>query len=410
MSSGDRQQTAERIRFARAYAAEHLPWFAPALFRCRIVLSEAVRVAAVDRHYNVYWNPDVVNKLYSDPDRSHALSELAFLWVHEISHRLRQHGERAEATGVRGQAASRRWNVACDLEINDSEWKGLRMPKAYPGHHARALGWPEGELAETYYRRLTEEAAPPPDIPDEGSGVHGQARPWEDGDHQRMTPLDEEILRREVARLTREAADQTVPVSWREWAADVLRSGVNWQQRLGHRLSIALQRGRGMRTDYAFGRPNRRQSVYHPVLPPSLSGARTASVAIVVDTSASMKGADLQRALAEVAAIIRQLEAPVTIIPCDLRAHEPVRIVSEREAFQVSHLPGGGGTDMRAGLSAALDLQPQPDSVLVITDGMTAYPEKPYRLPLIFAILGRSEDKRLPPQPPFRPDQVVEIR
>lgn len=409
MSSAERSRTVERIRFARAYAAEHLPWFAPALFRCRIILSTEVGIAAVDRHYNVYWNPAIVDAIYGQTDRERALGELAFLWVHEISHRLRQHGERATAAGVHSEASTRRWNVACDLEINDARWRGLHMPAAYPGQRAAAYGWADGELAETYHQRLTTDA-PTTFPPDEGSGVHGQPRPWETGEGQELTELDEAILWREVARLTREAADRDIPGSWREWAAEVLGSRINWRQRLGHRLSIALQRGRGMRTDYQFGRPSRRQSVFHPLLPPTLTGARTANVAIVVDTSASMQPVDLQHALAEVAAVVRQLDAPVTLIPCDMQAYEPVRIISEQEAFRLSHLPGGSGTDMRAGLRAALELQPRPDTVLVVTDGMTAYPDQPYPLPLLFAIVGRSEDTQRPPQPPFRPDQVVDIR
>ena len=404
MSSDKQLEAAERIRFGRAYAVERLPWFAPALFRCRIVITEEVRVAAIDPFFNVYWNPEAVNAIYEGRDRQRALSELAFLWVHEISHRLRQHGERAIEAGVNGEAAAKRWNVACDLEINDGQWGGLRMPAAYPGQRSAAYGLPEGELAEYYYSRL-DEAGP---VPDEGSGVHGQPRPWETGQPRKLTPLDEEILRREVARLTREAADDSIPDSWKAWAADVLGSRINWRQRLGHRLSIALQRGRGMRTDYQRGRPSRRQSVYDPLLPPSLTGAATTRLAIVVDTSASMTAPDLQRALTEVAAVVRQLEAPVTLIPCDLQAYEPVRAVGEREAFRIAHLPGGSGTDMRAGLTAALELRPVPDAVLVLTDGQTDYPERPYALPLLFGIIG-GEGTAGPPQPPFKTDQVIHI-
>lgn len=408
--SSDNQAIAEQLRFARAYAAEQLPWFAPALFRCRIILTAEVGVAAVDRHYNVYWNPGVVSAIYAQPSRAEALAELGFLWVHEISHRLRQHGERAADLGVSDGASSRWWNVACDLEINDAEWRGLRMPAAYPGQRAAAYGYAEGLLAERYYQLLRDAEAEGGNALDEGSGVHGRPRPWETGDRQQLTALDEEIIRREVARQTREADADAVPDAWKAWAADVLRSRVNWRQRLGHRLSIAVQRGRGMRTDYRYGRPNRRQAVYDPLLPPTLGGDRTARVAIVVDTSASMGTPELQRALAEVAAVVRQLDAPVTIIPCDVQAYAAVRVVSEREAFQIDYLPGGSGTDMRAGLEAASRLRPVPDTVLLLTDGITEYPDRPYPLPLLIGLLGDDADRRPPPQPPFRADQIIRIQ
>ena len=394
----------EHIRFARAYAAERLPWFAPALFRCRIVVTPQVDVAAIDLHYNVYWNPEVVATIWHGRDRLRALGELAFLWVHEISHRLRQHAERA------GGRDARRWNIACDFEINDSDWAGLHMPAAYPGMLPEPFGFARGLLAENYLAAMDAGNQGYKFHMDEGSGVHGQARPWEEGDRQKLSPLDEEILRREVARRTREAEAGSIPAGWREWAAEVLGSRVNWRQRLGHRMRVALQRGIGSRTDYSYVRPSRRQSVYHPILPPSLAGDRTARIAIVVDTSGSMQAAELQRSLSEVAAVMRQFEYPVTIIPCDLRAYEPVRLVAAAEAYRLTYLPGGSGTDMTAGIQAALHLRPRPDVVLVLTDGATEYPTTGYAIPVVFGIFRiPGEPLQVPPDPPFGKDRVVVI-
>ena len=393
----------ESVRFARAYAAEQLPWFAPALFRCNIVITPLVDVAAIDLHYNVYWNPNVVDHIYGNPNRRAALSELAFLWVHEISHRLRHHAERA-----RGD--SRRWNIACDFEINDSTWEGLRMPDAYPGMLPEDFGFDRGLLAEQYLSLMDASDHTYAFTIDEGSGVHGQPRPWETGERQRISPIDEEIIRREVARRTREADAAEVPDGWREWAAEVLGSRVNWRQRLGHRLSVSIQQGIGSRTDYSYARPNRRQSVYAPILPPSLGGTLTANIAIVVDTSASMAIVDLQRSLSEVAGVVRQFNAPVTIIPCDLQAYEPVRLVAAEEAYRLSALPGGSGTNMVAGIEAAVRLTPRPDTILVLTDGLTEYPTTDYPVTVIFGLLKQGEEVTpLPPDPPFGPDRVVLI-
>ncbi len=411
MSSPDFTEVTDRIRFARAYAADQLPWFAPALYRCRILVTPQVDVASIDLHYNVYWNPAVVSDIWAAHPRREALSELAFLWVHEISHRLRRHGERARELGIREAAAARRWNVACDFEINDSPWAGLRMPTAYPGMLPQDFGYPTGQLAESYLHRMDAGGQALTFPIDEGSGIHGQARPWETGDRQQLSTVDDEIIRREVARRTREAELGKVSEGWRQWAGEVLGSHVNWRQCLGHRMSVSIQRGIGSRTDYSFLRPSRRQSVYHPILPPSLSGDRTARIAIVVDTSGSMEAAELQRALTEVAAVVRQFDYPVTIIPCDQQAYDPVTVVSVQQAFTLDYLPGGGGTDMAAGIRAALHLRPRPDSVLVVTDGHTAYPAAHFAVPVIFGILQREgESSPLPPDPPYHRDQVVLIQ
>ncbi|CAH1000500.1 hypothetical protein LEM8419_01653 [Neolewinella maritima] len=403
-SVDDYAELVEHIRFARAYAAEVLPWFAPALFRSRIIVTPRVDVAAIDLHYNVYWNPEVVRNIWFNNDRRRALSELAFLWVHETSHRLRQHAERA------GGRDARRWNIACDFEINDSDWAGLHMPTAYPGMLPEQFGFGRGLLAETYLAAMDAGGQTYEFTIDEGSGVHGQARPWEAGDRQELSPLDEEILRREVARRTRDAEGSGIPGGWRDWAAEVLGSRTNWRQRLGHRMSVAIQRGVGSRTDYSYARPSRRQSVYFPILPPSLTGDRTARIAIVVDTSGSMQAAELQRALGEVAAVIRQFDYPVTIIPCDIQAYEPVRLLAAEHAYQLTHLPGGSGTDMSAGISAALHLRPRPDVVLVLTDGVMDYPTTGYAVPIVFGIFTvADETPQLPPDPPFGKDRVVLI-
>jgi predicted metal-dependent peptidase len=403
MSSPDLRAVAGHVRFARAYAADRLPWFAPALFRSRIVLTEAVGVAAIDCHYNVYWNPAIVTSIWGAGDHATALSELAFLWVHEISHRLRRHGERAGSD-------DRRWNLAADLEINDSRWPGLSMPAAYPGHLPADYQFEEGQLAEAYYRLLGEPGGIFNFTLDEGSGVHGRARPWEVGDRQRISEVDEALVEREVARRIQQASEAGMPGGWRGWSDEILRSRTNWRQLLGHRMSIALRRGIGVRTDYSFTRPSRRQSVYHPILPPRLSGDRTARIVIVVDTSGSMEAPRLQRALAEVAAVIRQFDYPVTIIPCDIQAYEPVRLVAAAEAYRLSELPGGSGTHMPAGIQSALHLRPRPDVILVLTDGFTPYPEQAYAVPVLFGILtAADEPPPLPPQPPFTPDQIVRI-
>ena len=396
----------DRLRFARAYAAQQLPWFAPALFRARMIISPAVAVAAVDRHYNIYWNPEVVDRIWEGQPRVGALSELAFLWVHEISHLLRDHAGRAVG-------GPHRWNVACDLEVNDSEWEGLRMPSDYPGHHPDGIGLPTGLLAEDYLRLLNVPGQRQPDRDiDEGSGVHGQPRPWEVGeDRQRLAPADEEIIRREVARRTREAAAGEIPEGWRVWAAEVIAGRTNWRQVLGNRLSVALRRGMGSRTDYSYARPSRRQTVYHPVVVPVLTGGRTARVAIVVDTSGSMSEADLVRVLGEVAAVVAQFRYPVTIIPCDIQAYEPVRLVAAREAFTMTKLPGGSGTHLIAGIRAAVELRPLPDVVLVLTDGQTDYPTETYAVPVVIGLLatpGAPAPPR-PPDPPFSGDRVVLI-
>ncbi|MDT7898714.1 MAG: hypothetical protein RRB24_11815, partial [Armatimonadota bacterium] len=140
------------LRMARAYAAEQLPWFAPALYAAPLVLTDhCPSVAAVDEGMRIYFNPERARQLLTQAETTQrALRQLAFLWVHEICHILRRHAERAKEKG----AEPIRWNIAADLEINDAQWQGLEIPEAFPPLLPKQLGLPEGKLAEFYYDAL----------------------------------------------------------------------------------------------------------------------------------------------------------------------------------------------------------------------------------------------------------------
>ena len=83
-----------------------------------------------------------------------ALQQIGFLWIHEISHILREHGQRA----AEGAVDPNIWNIAADMEINDSHWEGLEAPALYPGIYPKTFRMNPGELAETYYKKLTEKS------------------------------------------------------------------------------------------------------------------------------------------------------------------------------------------------------------------------------------------------------------
>ena len=50
-------------------------------------------------------------------------------------------------------------------------------------------------------------------------------------------------------------------------------------------------------------------------------------------------------------------------------------------------LIGGGGTDQREGIGAALALRPRPDLILVLTDGQTPWPDRRPPVPVVIALV-----------------------
>lgn len=397
------------IRLSRALAANKLSWFSPALYRCRIVLTDQVPIAAIDKNYNTYWNPKTIGILLNSlSDRKRALSEIAYIWVHEISHVLREHFNRAEYLGV----DSKDWNYAADLEINDSKWEGLSPPTLFPPIIPSQFKLPEGRTAEWYYNNLPTNKL---DLIawDDGSGVHGKLRPWEKADENRQSLNDiaRTVLSRDVARRLTTSNIGTLKGGWDTWVKNTLEPKADWRKILRNRLSTAITIGRGCRIDYTYLKMNRRSSIYRPFILPTLTGTQSNQLVVVIDTSGSMTGQPLEQAVGELYGILKEAHRNVNLVPCDADVYQTIELQSAQDIRKILKLPGGGGTNMIKGIEFALNQKPIPDTILVLTDGYTPYPRVKYNIPVLFAILGHNklENSALPPNPPWKEDTVVFI-
>jgi len=437
------------VRTARLYAAEVLPWFAQALYGASFaVVDNLPAPAAIDRRGRVYFGHSYLQALQrgvTEGRLSHqaALRQLAFLWYHEIAHWLREHAERGEAIG----ADPLRWNIAADLEINDA----LPEKLSFPSLHGRVIGvyprlfqLPEGKIAEWYYEKFPwqgaeaqkllvelQEAlrgAAPSQLPsqegadsspwDEGSGVHGHSRPWEKNVDEATTPGLSEVERRELQEAVANAIQERlksrgqVPAGWQRWAETFLKPRIRWREVLRRAIGTRIAEGVGQRLDYSFRRPHRRSAIYRPLLLPALQGTYQPRIACVIDTSGSIGEAQLRQALTEVRALLETFQVPVTVIPCDSRAYRAIPLqVSARWSILREHLRGGGGTDMRAGLDAALKLRPEPTIILIFTDGRTPYPKDPPPKARVLWVIWKSASTPppLPPMPPWRRADVMVV-
>ncbi|MBD0672770.1 DUF2201 family putative metallopeptidase [Streptomyces sp. CBMA156] len=358
-----------KLYAARLQAVRARPYLATALFALRLVESRQVPTMGVDRHWRCYASPGFVDRT--------SVEELASVWVHEVSHLLRDHhgrGDRlARALGLRGPAARLRMNVAADCEINDDVFgDGLVTPES--AVTPDFLGLPDGQLMEDYLDRIrvdlhVRELA----WLDCGSGADGLERPWElgpDGAHG-LSPQEQDAIRFRVAEGIR-GRPGDAPEGWQRWAEEAFHPPQPWRQLLGAAVRSAAS-GAGTGGDYSYGRPSRRSTGLPGVVLPSLR-RRPPRVSVVVDTSGSVSDEELGSALLEVTAIGRAVGGrldQVTVVSCDAAAHT-VQPVCRASGVQ---LIGGGGTDLRTGFAAALRTRPRPDVVVVLTDGQTPWPE-----------------------------------
>ncbi|MGK4584956.1 vWA domain-containing protein [Kitasatospora sp. HPMI-4] len=358
----------DKLFAARLHAARARPYLATALFALHTVESRRVLTMAVDRHWRCYVSPAFVART--------PVEELAGVWVHEVSHLLRDHHGRSDRVarerGLTGPGERLRMNIAADFEINDDVFgDGLIRPEGAvePG----TLGLPEGHLMEDYLRWFqlgprTQSLA----WLDCGSGADGLEREWDlgaDGAHG-LSEQERDAVRFRVAQgITARPGDS--PQGWRRWAEEAFHPPQPWRELLGAAVRSATS-GAGAGEDYTYGRPSRRSAGVPGAVLPSLR-RRPPRVCVVIDTSGSVSDAELGSALLEVAAISRAVGGRrdlITVLPCDAAA-QTVHPLCRAEGIP---LIGGGGTDLRTGFAKALQARPRPDVIVVLTDGQTPWP------------------------------------
>lgn len=207
--------------------------------------------------------------------------------------------------------------------------------------------------------------------PANGSAANGREQAWENGEPRH--PVEQEAILQQVAEAIQRHTG-TVPAHLKRVAQQILTpKRVDWRRELAAatRYAIASCMGAG---DYTYSRPSRRQSVYSPVVIPSLRQP-IPRVAVVVDTSGSITDHEIGLALEVIDQVVQATQARLTVYACDAKVHAVKRVMCGRDAEPI--LYGGGGTNMRVGIDAALQASPRPQVVIVITDGYTPWGETP---------------------------------
>lgn len=366
--------------------AGDMPYLSAALFAAPVTLTPSVANAEIDRSWRLYVNPEWLDA--TDVPR------IAGTLAHLLGHVLADHAGRAVDMGVSAATADA-WHRAADFTIVD-----LLSAAGVP-HSLTDSPRQPGRSAEEYFAILSGlpvDADTPADgpLPDCGSGCDGIRRPHDVA--ETMLDLhDQQSLRRQVAIAFREHSGGigTVPGSWRRWVSQVLDPVVPWQNVLASAVRRGVAWGQG-HTDYTYSRVSRRQSAARDVVMPALRRP-IPSVAVVVDTSASMDDGLLSQALGEIDGVLKGLgvsDRSVTVLSVDAAVHTVGRVSAGRQV----DLGGGGGTDMALGIAAAVALRPRAGLVIVLTDGVTPWPGAPPPVPVVVGLVGRS-GQPLPPTP-----------
>jgi predicted metal-dependent peptidase len=387
----------QKLAAARLVAATRYPFLAVGLFALTPVAAAGLGTFAVDEQWRVFIDPEVLTAWTVD--------EVAGVLCHELGHVVRDHAERARACFV-GLDEHVRWNVAGDAEINDDLLAdGMTLPGG--AVTPRSLRLPPGRPAEVYFALLESRGFELPHL-DCGPGAHSlddlAARVARSGQHvpPGLESHEADVTRRRLAVeiLAAQRAAGRFGAGWVRWAEAWLHPVVDWRRALAGRIRSGLAAMIAGRTDYRYGRPPRRR-VPGVVLPSLVRPAPI--VAVVIDTSGSVSDSMLARAWTETTSVIRSVGVRrdhLTIWSTDADAHR-LRLGAGRRVALI----GGGGTDMGAGIAAAVRQRPQPGLIVVLTDGWTPWPSTAPGIPVVVGLLVDDQHQRSP-DPPAWADTV----
>lgn len=320
-----------------------------------------------DKYWRVYWHPDAVDKW--------AVPEIAHVLLHELGHLLRGHEDRR----VRYCAHPQKWNIAGDCEIESISWPApVKNPPGEwvaPGKYKL----PTGMTAEWYYDKLPIKVIELNICCGSGAGNRGE---WEQGPPLTGEEKNGEAIRQAVAeavaRHVQEHGRGSVPAGMELWAnyRSPIPPARDWRDVVNEWRSTVTRR---------FGFAGRSGTVRerNGLLIPRWQGG-LANIAIVADTSGSMQGWPLKRVLAEIVQIC-SLSAQVHIAWQD--AGDPVWQMNVKRGSKLKPR-GGGGTDMRPAIEAAVKLRP--DGIIVLTDGDTPWDKPPLGVRSLAAIVRES--------------------
>jgi predicted metal-dependent peptidase len=311
--------------------------------------------------------------LYLDPlfVRSLSVDQLSAILIHEVSHLLRDHPDRSDRIGV--TVATAGWANACqDAEIN-----GDLMEFEFPGRpvYPGDVGARPGDPWEIAFLQSSRTTTAPHDCGSGATSGPSRAHELQPTNGAAIAGARAEQIRDVTAAEIARATPGSVGRGWAGWSETRLNRRVDWRLELrAHmRSSFATIVGRDNRTR---NRPSRRYPGW-PVVLPGIVGSRLQAT-VILDTSGSIDSDLLASFLGEIDGVACASGAAIEILEVDSEVR--ARTLAMRAPHRVQ---GGGSTDLRAAFTMLEANGSRVDVIIVLTDGMTPWPTKRPRAPVI---------------------------
>jgi predicted metal-dependent peptidase len=163
-----------------------------------------------------------------------------------------------------------------------------------------------------------------------------------------------------------------------------LQPKLPWRSLLAQHLSATA------RNDYSYTRPSSRRG--DPAVFPGLRSDEV-NLVVAIDTSGSIREAEIAQFFSEVNAIKGQIRARITLLCCDATIGDDFPLIFEAwDDFRFDpEVTGGGGTDFRP-VFRWLDRQDmKPDTLVYFTDACGDFPEHEPGYPTLWLVKGKQD-------------------
>jgi hypothetical protein len=208
------------------------------------------------------------------------------------------------------------------------------------------------------------------------------------GEPQPLSPDERETLAVQWQQRMAGAAQQAMQAGklggeLRRMIDHLLQPQLPWRMLLARYMSAAA------RDDYSYMRPSRREGDF--ILPTLRS--HQLDLVVAVDTSGSIRDAEMQEFIDEVDALKGQIRARVTLLPCDAKLCEgaPWTFEPWEQFRRPDEVKGGGGTSFRPVFDWIARAGVRPDLLVYFTDAQGEFPAGEPTYPVVWLIKGRSK-------------------
>lgn len=357
-----------RMQKARAKMLMKHPFFATLLMSTPMIETYDIPTAATDMK-SLFINPDFIESLPSD-------EAVLTLLGHEVMHIALMHGLRLCSRNP--TVANMAMDYAINLILVECGFEPLTMwlyDKKYEG-----LAWEQ--IYDLLMKQIDKSSkgkgdgkgtgGKATDMFGDAGGMIGDVKQPEGNANPAETAKTERSIQQRVAQAASMARMQgKLAGNLERLVGELLDPKVPWKDLLRDYMT------RTCKDDEVWSRRNRR---FSNVYLPARHSEKMGEIVLIGDTSGSIGNDELTAYMSEAGAITEDVRPErVRILWCDTRVAGE-QVFEEGEPL-VAKPQGGGGTDMRVGVTAAEKYEPE--VIVLFTDGYTPWPEVEPDCPLI---------------------------